>query len=97
MTTSTIGKTIGAAIGKSAAYTAHGAIRVAQGTGRFGQDVLAGAAEGYTEKLRALEVQHDEMTVAMWDEAYVRACEIESPSSPDFDALQESIYEELFA
>lgn len=52
---------------------------------------------GDTEKLRALEVQHNEMTVAMWDEAYVRACEIESPSSPDFDTLQESIYEELFA
>lgn len=54
MTTSTIGKTIGAAIGKGAAYTAHGAIRVAQGTGRFGQDVLAGATEGYTSKAAEL-------------------------------------------
>lgn len=54
MTTSTIGKTIGAAIGKSAAYTAHGAIRAAQGTGRFGQDVLAGATEGYTSKAAEL-------------------------------------------
>ena len=50
MTTSTIGKTIGAALGKGAAYTAHGAIRAAQGTGRFGQDVLAGATEGYATK-----------------------------------------------
>ncbi len=50
MTTSTIGKTIGAAIGKGAAYTAHGAIRAAQGTGRFGQDLALGAAEGYAEK-----------------------------------------------
>lgn len=50
MTTSTIGKTIGAAIGKGAAYTAHGAIRAAQGTGRFGQDLVTGAAEGYTTK-----------------------------------------------
>jgi len=54
MTTSTIGKTIGSAIGKGAAYTAHGAIRAAQGTGRFGQDVLAGATEGYTEKAAEL-------------------------------------------
>ena len=54
MTTSTIGKTIGATIGKSAAYTTHGAIRVAQGTGRFGQDVLVGAAEGYVEKAAEL-------------------------------------------
>lgn len=50
---------------------------------------------GDTEKLRGLEVQHDEMTVAMWDEAYVRACELDSPNSPEFDALQESIYREL--
>ena len=54
MTTSTIGKTIGAAIGKSVAYTAHGTIRVAQGTGRFGQDVFAGATEGYAEKAAEL-------------------------------------------
>lgn len=58
MTTSTtIGKTIGSALGKGAAYTAHGAIRAAQGTGRFGQDVLAGAAEGYTEKAAELSAQ----------------------------------------
>lgn len=50
MTTSTIGKTLGAAIGKGAAYTAHGAIRAAQGTGRFGQDVVLGATEGYATK-----------------------------------------------
>ena len=53
MSTSTIGRSIGAAIGKGAAYTAHGAIRAAQGTGRFGQDVLAGTTEGYTSKAAA--------------------------------------------
>ena len=52
---------------------------------------------GNTERLRNLEVQHDEMTVAMWDEAYVRACGLVDPNSPDFDALQESIYEELLS
>ncbi len=50
----TFGKTIGAAIGKTAAYTAHAAIRTAQGTGRFGQDVLAGTTEGYTSKASEL-------------------------------------------
>ena len=54
MTTSTIGRSIGAALGKGAAYTAHGAIRAAQGTGRFGQDVFAGATEGYTSKAAEL-------------------------------------------
>ena len=54
MSTSTIGRSIGAAIGKGAAYTAHGAIRAAKGTGRFGQDVLAGATEGYTSKAAEL-------------------------------------------
>ena len=54
MTTSTIGKPIGAALGQGAAYTARGAIRAAQGTGRFGQDVLAGATEGYTSKAAEL-------------------------------------------
>ena len=50
---------------------------------------------GDTKKLRGLEVQHNEITVAMWDEAYVRACGLVDPSSPDFDALQESICESL--
>lgn len=52
---------------------------------------------GDTEKLRGLEVRHNETTVAAWDEAYVRACELESPSSPDFERLWERIYEEVTA
>ena len=32
-----------------------------------------------------------------WDEAYVRACELDSPNSPGFDALRESIYEEMLS
>lgn len=59
----------------------------------FKDQYAAAIAANDTERIRNL----DKMTVAMWDEAYVRACEIESPSSPDFDALQGSIYEELFA
>lgn len=50
---------------------------------------------GDTEKLRGLEVQLNEIAAAAWDEAYVRACELDSPNSPEFDALQESIYREL--
>lgn len=58
-------------------------------------EMVHARSTGDTEKLRGLEVQHDEMTVAIWDEAYVRACGLVNPNSPDFDALQESIYEEL--
>ncbi len=59
MSTSTIGRSIGAAIGKGAAYTAHGAIRAAQGTGRFGQDVIAGTTEGYTSKAAELSAARE--------------------------------------
>ena len=48
-----------------------------------------------TEQLRELEAQHDEMTNAAWDEAYIRAAELGSPNSPDFEALRESIFEEI--
>lgn len=30
-----------------------------------------------------------------WEEAYIRACELDSPNSLDFDSLEESIYEKL--
>lgn len=52
---------------------------------------------GDTKKLRGLEVQLNEIAVAAWDEAYVRACELDSPNSLGFDRLQESIFEELIA
>lgn len=64
MTTSTIGKTIGAAIGKGAAYTAHGAIRAAQGTGRFGQDVASGAQTGYALKAQELAARRAQIAAA---------------------------------
>lgn len=48
--TKSLGITIGAALGKGAAYAVHGAIAGAQATGRFGQDVVAGAQAGYAEK-----------------------------------------------
>lgn len=46
----TIGSTIGRALGNAAAYTVHGAVSAAQYTGRFGQDVAAGATEQYAVK-----------------------------------------------
>lgn len=58
-------------------------------------EMVYARSAGNTEKLRELEAQHDEMTNTAWDEAYIRACELDSPSSPGFDALHESIYEEL--
>ena len=36
-----------------------------------------------------------ELEAMAWDTAYERACELDSPNSPDFDALRERIYEEL--
>mgnify|MGYP003589396851 CR=1 FL=1 len=47
--TRTFGASIGAALGKTAAYGVHGAISAAQYTGRFGQDVAAGATQAYAE------------------------------------------------
>lgn len=69
MSTSTFGRSFGAALGKGAAYTAHGAIRAAQGTGRFGQDVLAGATEGYASK--AAELAERRLAIAAQRQAPV--------------------------
>ena len=52
---------------------------------------------GNTEHLRELEAQHDALTNAAWDEAYIRAAELDSPNSPGFEALRESIYQELLS
>ena len=52
--TRTFGASIGAALGTAAAYGVHGAITAAQYTGRFGQDVVAGATESYADKSAAL-------------------------------------------
>lgn len=60
-------------------------------------EMVYARSAGNTEKLRELEAQHDEMTNIAWDEAYIRAAELDSPNSPGFDALRESIYEELTA
>ena len=48
-------------------------------------------------KLLELETQHDELTNTAWDEAYIRAAELDSPNSLEFEALCESIYQELLA
>ena len=48
---------IGSSIGNSAAYAAHGAIRAAQGTGRFGADIAASAAVSYTAKAAELHAE----------------------------------------
>ena len=50
-----------------------------------------------SEKLLELEAQHDELTNTALDEAYIRAAELDSPNSPGFEALRESIYLELLA
>lgn len=53
-TTATFGRTIGAAIGKSAAYVGHAACVSASYTGRFGADLVAGTSEGYATKAAEL-------------------------------------------
>lgn len=54
-----LGLTIGATIGKGAAYAVHGAIASAQATGRFGQDIVAGAQAGYADKAAELRAKRD--------------------------------------
>ena len=61
------------------------------------REMVYARCAGNTERLRELVTQHDETLIAAWDEAYERACELDSPNSPGFDTLYESIYEELFA
>lgn len=49
MSNNTFGNTIGRALGYSAAATIHGACVAATYTGQFGQDIMTGTAESYTE------------------------------------------------
>ena len=60
----------------------------------FKEQYAAAIAANDTERIRNLEDQAWDMA---WDEAYARACELDSPNSPDFDALHESILEELLS
>ena len=56
----------------------------------FEQRYAAAIKSGNMEDIRELDA-------AAWDTAYERACELDSPNSPDFDALREHIYEELLS
>lgn len=57
----TIGSTIGRALGTSAAYAVHGAVSAAQYTGRFGQDMAAGAADAYGVKSAELLAKREQL------------------------------------
>lgn len=57
----TLGSTIGRALGNAAAYTVHGAVSAAQYTGRFGQDVAAGATEQYGVKSAELSARRERL------------------------------------
>ena len=54
----------------------------------FRQSYAAAIAANDTETIDNLEAQ-------AYEYAYERACELDSPNSPEFDALCESIFEEL--
>lgn len=56
----------------------------------FRESYAAATAANDIERIRNLEDQ-------AWDMAYERACELDSPNSPEFDAMRESIYEELLS
>lgn len=47
------------------------------------------------------ELTVDRLNDLVYEEAYVRACELDSPNSPDFASVQEriedSLHDELFA
>lgn len=60
-------------------------------------EMVYARSAGNSEKLRELEAQHDELTYAAWDEAYIRAAELDSPNSPEFEALRESIFEDMLS
>lgn len=57
----TLGSTIGRALGNAAAYSVHGAVSAAQYTGRFGQDVAAGAADAYGVKSAELSARREQL------------------------------------
>ena len=57
----TLGSTIGRALGSAAAYSVHGAVSAAQYTGRFGQDVAAGATEQYAAKSAELSARREQL------------------------------------
>lgn len=57
----TLGSTIGRALGNAAAYTVHGTVSAAQYTGRFGQDVAAGATEQYGVKSAELSARREQL------------------------------------
>ena len=57
----TLGSTIGRALGSAAAYSVHGAVSAAQYTGRFGQDVAAGATEQYGVKSAELSARREQL------------------------------------
>ena len=56
----------------------------------FKDQYAAAIAANDIERIRNLEDQ-------AWEHAYARACELDSPKSPDFDALHESIFVELLS
>jgi hypothetical protein len=55
-----IGLKLGRALGTAGAYAVEGAVRGAQGAGRFGQEVVTGANDGFAEKRAALLVERAE-------------------------------------
>ena len=63
---------------------------------RANAEDLKGVA-GYTQYQESarLSKQRQAHYDALYDEAYIRACELDSPNSPDFDALFSRIHEEL--
>lgn len=56
----------------------------------FRQNYAVAIAANDAQRIAGLEEQ-------AWEYAYERACELDSPNSIGFDALRESIYEELIA
>lgn len=55
---------VGRGIGALAAYAGEGVVRGAVGLGRFGEDVIEGTEQGYTEKSAALLVSREKRAAA---------------------------------
>ena len=54
------------------------------------QDLCTNCAEIEVDPEAELQLDDDR-----WDEAYMRACERDSPNAPDFNGLRRRIYEQL--
>lgn len=78
----TFGTKVGRAIGVVGALAVEGTVRGATGLGRFGQDVVAGAEAGYTERSAQLRITREAKTAARNAALAALAAPVAMPMAP---------------